>query len=205
MPLEVSSVVLFAGALLVASGSPGPNTAALVARVLSRGTRDVFPFLAAMLIGEAIWLSMAVWGLAAVAHSFHLVFVAIKWAGVGYLSYLAWKMWNAPVGEPEGAIPDRSSGGKLFLAGFSLTLGNPKIMLFYMALLPTIVDLKYLSVTGWIALVIVMLAVLATVYVSWLLAAAKARHLLKTPRAMRLANRCGAGMMAGAATAIAAR
>ena len=99
---------------------------------------------------------------------------------------------------PKVQSRDRSSGGKLFLAGFSLTLGNPKIMLFYMALLPTIVDLKHLSVTGWIALVIVMLAVLATVYVSWLLAAAKARRLLKTPRAMRLANRCGAGMMAGA-------
>ncbi|TMV10364.1 LysE family translocator [Ruegeria sediminis] len=203
--MEISSLLLFAGALLVASGSPGPSTAALVARVLSRGAGDVLPFLAAMLIGEAIWLSMAVWGLAAVAQSFHLVFVAVKWAGVGYLAYLAWKMWTAPVNEPGSAVPARSSGSKLFLAGFSLTLGNPKIMLFYMALLPTIVDLKHLTAAGWAILVAVMLVVLTAVYASWLVAAAKARDLLRTPRAMKMANRFGAGMMAGAATAIATR
>ena len=49
--MELSSLAIFAAALLVAAGSPGPSIAALVARVLTRGVRDVLPFLAAMWIG----------------------------------------------------------------------------------------------------------------------------------------------------------
>ena len=65
--MQVASFVLFAGVLAIAAGSPGPSIAALVARVLARGWREVLPFLAAMWIGEAVWLAVAVGGLAAVA------------------------------------------------------------------------------------------------------------------------------------------
>jgi threonine/homoserine/homoserine lactone efflux protein len=75
----------------VGAGTPGPSVVALVARVISRGTRDVLPFLAAMWLGEAIWLTRAVAGLAAIAETFHYAFVAIKWLGVCYLLSLAWK------------------------------------------------------------------------------------------------------------------
>ena len=60
-----------------------------------------------MWIGEAIWLSLAVFGLALVAQTFHLAFVALKWLGVAYLVYLAWKMWTAPVEAREGEMPAR--------------------------------------------------------------------------------------------------
>ena len=76
--MELSSLLIFAGALLVAAGSPGPSIAALVARVIARGFRDVLPFLLAMWIGEAIWLSLAVFGLAYIAQTFHMAFVAVK-------------------------------------------------------------------------------------------------------------------------------
>ncbi len=62
--MHLASLLIFAAALFVAAGSPGPSVAALVARVISKGFRDVFPFLAAMWIGEGIWLSCAVFGLA---------------------------------------------------------------------------------------------------------------------------------------------
>src|SRR3546814_997509 len=90
--VDLSALLLFAGALLIAAGSPGPSIAALVARVVTAGWRGVLPFIAAMWIGEAIWLSLAVWGLAAVAESLHLLFTVIKYAGVAYLLYLAWRM-----------------------------------------------------------------------------------------------------------------
>ncbi len=54
--MELASLLGFAGALLYGRRLPGPSIAALVARVISQGFRDVFPFLAAMWIGEAIWL-----------------------------------------------------------------------------------------------------------------------------------------------------
>ncbi len=203
--MELTSLLLFAGALLVAAGSPGPSIAALVARVLTSGWRDVLPFLAAMWIGEAIWLSLAVWGLAAIAESLHLLFLVIKYLGVAYLLYLAWRMWFAPVELREDALPQTRSAGKLFAAGMAVTIGNPKIMVFYLALLPAIIDLKAVTPVGWLELTATMLVVLAAIDLTWAGVAAQARRVLRSPRAVRAANRASATVMAGAAAAIASR
>lgn len=203
--MTIASLLIFAGALLVAAGSPGPSIAALVARVISGGLAGVLPFLAAMWIGEAIWLSMAVFGLAFVAQTFHLAFVVVKWAGVAYLGWLAWRMWTAPVAVRAGDMPREESPVRLFLAGMAVTLGNPKIMMFYLALLPTIIDLGSVTLLGWAELTLTMALVLVAIDLAWVLAAAQARRLLRSERAMRVANRISAGTMAGAAAAIATR
>ena len=107
--MDASSLVVFAGALLVSAGSPGPSIAALVSRVLTRGFRDVLPFLAAMWLGEVLWLTLAVAGLAAIAETLHLLFAAIKWAGIAYLLYLAWTMWTASAAvDPAAPVATRS-------------------------------------------------------------------------------------------------
>ncbi|MBB5044124.1 LysE family translocator [Shinella fusca] len=203
--MSLTTLVIFAGALMMAAGSPGPSIAALVARVLSRGARDVLPFLAAMWIGEGIWLTCAVLGLAAIAETFYAAFVAIKWLGVLYLLYLAWKMWFAPVDTGEAALPEARSGAKLFFAGMTVTLGNPKIMMFYVALLPAIIDLGAVTLTGWAELVVTMFVVLVAIDLAWVFLASRARRFLRSPRAVRIANRVSAGTMAGAAAAIATR
>jgi threonine/homoserine/homoserine lactone efflux protein len=203
--LELSSLLIFAGALMVAAGSPGPNIAALVARVLTGGWRSVLPFLVALWIGEAIWLSLAVWGLAAIAESLQLVFTALKYLGALYLLYLAWRMWSAPVEVQSDALPREKSSGKLFVAGLAIALGNPKIMVFYLALLPAIIDLTAMTVLGWVELTATMLVVLTIVDCAWTGLAAQARRALRSPRAMRIANRAGASAMAAAAAAIASR
>jgi threonine/homoserine/homoserine lactone efflux protein len=203
--VTLTSILVFAAALFVAAGSPGPSIAALVSRVLSKGYRDVLPFVAAMWVGEAVWLSFAVAGLSAIAESFHVVFVAIKWAGVAYLLYLAWKMWFAEPGGADGELPESRSALKMFFAGLTVTLGNPKIMMFYVALLPSIIDLNGVTLTGWLELIAAMLIVLAAVDIVWMTLAAKARQFLKSPGAVRMANRISASTMAGAAAAIAAR
>jgi threonine/homoserine/homoserine lactone efflux protein len=204
--MDLFSLAIFAAALVVAAGSPGPSIAALVARVIARGVRDVLPFLAAMWVGEAIWLTFAVLGLAVIAQTFQLAFTAIKWAGVAYLAWLAWKMWTAPAADRTADTPPPAgSGWRMFLAGMAVTLGNPKIMLFYMALLPTIIDLGRVDLLGWAELTATMFAVLVAVDLGWAFAAGAARRLLRSARAVRLANRTSAAMMAGAAAAIAAR
>jgi len=204
--METGPLIIFIGALVINAGSPGPSVAAMVARVISQGWRDVIPFMAAMWIGEVIWLSVAVLGLAALAEQFYWTFLTIKYLGVAYLLFLAWKMWRAPVdiGPNEKNAP-KGSGVEMFFAGFAVTMGNPKIMIFYMALLPSIFELKAVSVGGWLELVLITLVVLFcidTVYVSL---AMRARMLLKSPRALRLSNRLSAGVMGAAATAIASR
>lgn len=203
--MDLSALLIFAGALALAAGSPGPSVAALVARVISRGHRGVIPFIAAMWIGEAVWLALAVFGLSVIAQTFHWAFLIIKYLGLAYLAYLAFKMWTAPVTVQEGELPKADSSFRLFLTGLAITLGNPKIMIFYMALLPTIVDLAHVSLIGWGELTVTMFLVLAAIDLSYVLLAARARQFIRSAKAMRLANRCSALAMGGAAVAMATR
>ncbi|SDR60164.1 Threonine/homoserine/homoserine lactone efflux protein [Rhizobiales bacterium GAS191] len=204
--MGVSALVAFALALIVTAGSPGPSVAALIARVLTNGFRDVLPFLAAMWIGEALWLTLAVAGMAVVAQAFGAIFIALKVLGAAYLLFLAWKMWFAPVEVADGkVIPSGQRPWRMFAAGLLVTLGNPKIMVFYLALLPAILDLSEIGFLAWVELMVTMFAVLAAVDLSWSLLAMRAKRLLTHRRAVRIANRTSATMMAGAAVAIATR
>jgi threonine/homoserine/homoserine lactone efflux protein len=203
--MELSALLLFAAALFVNAGSPGPSIAALVARVISRGLGSVLPFLAAMWIGEALWLVAALLGLGVLAEMFHSAFLVTKYAGVAYLIWLAVKMWRAPVTMEEGTLPEEGDGLRMFLTGMALTIGNPKIMVFYIALLPSLIDLQNVTLLGGVELVATALVVMMTVDLAWAMAASWARGWLKSPRAMRLANRASATAMTGAAVAIATR
>jgi threonine/homoserine/homoserine lactone efflux protein len=202
--MTVANLLVFALALIVAAGSPGPSIAALVARVLSNGFRNVLPFLAAMWLGEALWLGCAVAGLAVLARNLGMLFIALKFLGVAYLLFLAAKMWFAPTQVADGELPKDQSPWRMFATGLAVTLGNPKIMVFYLALLPTIVDLSHVGTTAWIELTAIMFIVLMSVDFAWALLAVRARRLLRSRKAVKLANRTSAAMMAGAAAAIAA-
>ncbi len=203
--MTLTALLVFAGALFIAAGTPGPSVAALVARVISKGARDVLPFLFGMWAGDAIWLTCAIAGLSAIAETFYHAFVVIKWLGILYLLYLAWKMWFARPDVEEEELPQVRSRSRMFLTGLAIALGNPKIMIFYIALLPSIIDIRAVSFGGWAELVVTLIVVLAIVDFSWMFLAAKARGFLKSPRAVRIANRASAATMAGAAMAIATR
>ena len=203
--MSLSALLVFALALIIAAGTPGPSIAALVARVLTNGFRDVLPFLAAMWLGEALWLTCAVAGLAVIARSFGMVFIVLKFVGVAYLLFLAWKMWRAPADVQGSDLPSGQSSWRMFIAGLLVTLGNPKIMMFYLALLPTIIDLSRIGTVAWFELTLTMLIVLMAVDFGWALLATRARKLLNTRRAVKFTNRASATVMAGVAAAIATR
>jgi threonine/homoserine/homoserine lactone efflux protein len=203
--MDLSALLIFAGALALAAGSPGPSIAALVARVIARGYQGVVPFVAAMWIGEAVWLGLAVFGLAVIAQTFHWAFLIIKYLGLAYLAYLAYKMWTAPDTVKEGELPKADSSLRLFLTGLAITLGNPKIMIFYMALLPTIIDLAHVSLVGWSELTLTMFLVLAVIDLGYVLLAGRARKFIRSAKAMRAANRCSALAMGSAAVVMATR
>jgi threonine/homoserine/homoserine lactone efflux protein len=93
----------------------------------------------------------------------------------------------------------------MFLAGLAVTLGNPKIMMFYLALLPSIVDLARVGVTAWAELVATALLVVIAVDFFYLGLADRLRRFVVDPARRRAANRIGAVAMGGAAAAIAAR
>ena len=204
--MDLAALVLFAGTLLVAAASPGPGIAALVAQVVGKGPNSAGAFAAGLILGDLVWLAVAILGLAVVAQTFHEIFLIIKYAGAVYLVYLAWRMWTAPV-EPRdtAAAPRREGYVRLFFAGLAVTLGNPKVVAFYLALLPTLIDLPRVGLFGYVELASISIVILTAVFGAYVAAAARARALFRSPRAMRVFNRAGGTLMAGAAVAVATK
>jgi threonine/homoserine/homoserine lactone efflux protein len=203
--LSFSSLLLFAGVYLAAVATPGPGIAALVARVLGRGLGGIAPFIAGFLVGDLVWFAVAATGLAVFAHEFAGLFAAIRFAGVAYLLYLAWTMWRAPAGAAEVGPARSDRRSRSFLGALSLTLGNPKVIVFFLSIMPLVVDLDALNFTTALTIAATMTVVLASVLLAYALAANRARRLLGSSRAMKRISRCAAGVMAGAALAIATR
>jgi threonine/homoserine/homoserine lactone efflux protein len=204
--MDLTALIVFASALVVAVASPGPGIIALVARVIGRGLPGTPAFAAGFVIGDLIWLAVAILGLAVVAQTFHEIFLLIKYAGAAYLAYLAYRMWTAPAQKIDFvADARRESRGRLFLGGLAITLGNPKVVGFYVALLPSLIDITRVGLIGYVELAGICVVVLTGVLSAYALAAARARNLFASPRAMRLLNRTGGTMLAGAAVAVAAK
>ena len=102
-------------------------------------------------------------------------------------------------------VPPNTRNRQQFTAGLTLTLGNPKAMAFYLALLPAIVQLEHLSLAGFAEVALLIMIILPSVLMVYAFFAYAARRIFRSPRAARRLNRLSGTAMAGAALAIAAR
>jgi threonine/homoserine/homoserine lactone efflux protein len=202
--VTLTSLLILAAVYFVAVATPGPGVAALIARVLGQGLQGLAPFIAGYFIGDMIWLTLAATGLSVVAKTFAGLFVAIKLAGAVYLLYLAWKMATASVAHAANP-PPASRGWRAFLASLSLTLGNPKVMVFFLSIMPLVVDLRTLTLPQLVELGAICGAVIFSTLALYALAADRARAFLRSTRAMRFVHRAAGGLMAGVAVAVATR
>jgi threonine/homoserine/homoserine lactone efflux protein len=195
-----SGVWVFATAYFVSVASAGPGIAALVSRAVAYGWHGTPSFIFGFVAGDLVWLTVAVTGVSAVAQRASGLMIVLKYAGAGYLLYLAYRMWMArtPV---QGEAPAARSR-RPFMASLALTLGNPKPMMFFLAVLPTTVDLTRLSVVDLLAMIAIIPIVLAVVMIAYVAVAVRARSLFSHGRAFRILNRCGAVVMIGAALAV---
>jgi threonine/homoserine/homoserine lactone efflux protein len=204
----MSAYALLGFALIyaLAVATPGPGIAAVIARALGRGTHGAAAFIAGFLVGDLVWFTLAAFGLAVLAQRAHAVFVVVRIAGAVYLLYLAWRLWRAPPGSfgaGPGAAPERSL--QVFLGSLALTLGNPKTMVFFLAVLPTVVDLAHLRGSGFLAIALVIVLVLPAVLGAYTLFATRARARLSQPRTVRWLQRGTGAVLAGVAVAVAVR
>jgi len=204
--MTLTGFITYAGALAIAAAIPGPGVTALVARALGSGFRAALFMAFGLLLGDLTYLTATVLGLALIAQTFGTLFLIVKWLGVVYLAWLAWTFWTTGI-TPETIQAKKGAGGfwASFLAGLTVTIGNPKTMIFYLALTPTLVDLRTITFADYAILATLTVAVLLVVLVPYLILAARARSLLRAPRALKALNRIAAAFMGGAAVAIASR
>jgi threonine/homoserine/homoserine lactone efflux protein len=204
--LDLLTLFAFTLAYVIAVLVPGPGVAAIVARALGGGFWSAMPMILGILVGDLIYLAFALFGLAAIAFYFGAIFTVVRWAGALYLLFIAWQFWNAKPGSEQLGPRKKEHWTRTFASGFALTMGNPKTIVFYLALLPTVVPLDRpvpaLGVAELTAIVVVVLLAIGSFYAGL---AAWAREMFTSPRALRRLNRTAAVIMASAAAFVVAR
>ena len=203
--MTLAVLFAYAGALFIAAIIPGPGVTAIVARALGSGFRPTFFMGLGLILGDMAYLTAVILGLAFIAQTFTTAFMLIKIAGALYLGYIAWKLWTAGLLPQDIEARRSTSIGASFLSGLLVTLGNPKTMLFYVALVPTLVDLNAVGLRDYGILLAATFVVLLAVLVPYIALASRARLLLKQPKALQRLNRVAASILAGTAAYIATR
>jgi threonine/homoserine/homoserine lactone efflux protein len=204
--MTIYGLLTFCAVYALAVAAPGPGIAAIIARGLAHGMKGVPAFIGGFVVGDLVWFAIAATGLAALARTAATLFVTIKWAGVAYLLYLAYRLWTAPARQVEVESTDRRQHGwSAFLASLMLTLANPKAILFFLALLPTVIDLASMNRVRFLEISAAIIVVQPLVLGTYALLAARARELFTTPAAVRRLNRSSGLAMAGAAVVVATR
>lgn len=191
----MASPIAYAAALGLAAAIPGPGVAALVGQSMGRGLQSALMLLGGIVLGDVVHLTVAIAGFAAIAQSFAGVLLLVKITGGAYLVYFAVRLWTGPTDPSRIAASRGRTGLGTFLTGFSLTMGNPKTIIFYLALLPTVLDLKTIDAAQWALLVAVTVGVLIAVLAPYALLGSRARGLMQSPAALRLTNRVASGII----------
>lgn len=200
--MSLLTLSTFVVAYAIVCAVPGPGVAAVVARALGGGFRGAIPMIFGILAGDLVYLTFAAFGLAAIATYFGAVFTVIRYASAIYLLYVAWKFWSAKPGAEQIGPKIEKHWSRTFLAGLSLTLGNPKTIVFYLALLPTVVPLDRITPAGFAELVAAVIVILLLICSGYALLAAGAREFIRSPVALRRLNRFTGGVLALAAGAV---
>lgn len=195
-------------ALVVALGllglSPGPAWASVVTTSIARGFAAAAAMALGVALADVVFLLFAVFGMVLLAKALGAFFLSVKLAGAGYLIWLGIRFWRRPPALPEDAPGARRPFGP-FLAGFALTLGNPKAIAFYLGFLPAFIDLT--AVDGWdfALMALTTFTVIAAMLCGYAAVAAKSRRLLRGEAVRRRIGRLLGSALIGTGVVVATR
>ena len=203
--MDIFTLSAFAVTYAIVCAVPGPGVAAIVARGLGGGFQSTIPMVLGILVGDLVYLGFAAFGLAAIATYFGAVFTVIRYLSAAYLLFIAYRFWTAKPGSEQIGPKAEEHWTRTLLAGLALTLGNPKTIVFYLALLPTVVPLDKITIFGFFELAGIVVVILLLIGFAYAWLAGRARDFFKSPKALRRLNRFTGGVLAAAAGAVIVR
>jgi threonine/homoserine/homoserine lactone efflux protein len=143
LPVDPSRYAAFLGAMAILAATPGPSNLFAIANGMSRGKRAVLIGVAGMNTATLIWYAAAALGLGALALAFPRAVKALIVLGALYLVWLAYKAVKSGFAT-EGGLSHVAihAGRSADWDSFLVQITNPKILLFFGAVLPPFLDFK---------------------------------------------------------------
>src|ERR1700692_202856 len=132
----------FAAACIALALLPGPIVTLVIANGLRHGTRAALTNIAGVQVGLAIVIGIVAIGLTTLMATLGYWFDWVRLAGAASLVWLGIKLIRAPVEGVGSDAPPPPPRGGFFLQGLLVLLSNPKVLVFFGAVIPPVMDMS---------------------------------------------------------------
>lgn len=194
----------FVGAAIVISVAPGPGAVQSMATGMTEGLRRGWWSVFGLEIGLMLQLVLVAAGVGAIVAASALAFTVVKWLGVAYLAYLAFRQWRTAPRDMRDQLGTSitSSRRALVARGFLVNATNPKGLVFFLAALPQFVVPAAPLLPQYLAIGLTMIVVDIVVMGFYTGLAGRLMNWLHNARQQTILNRVIAAMFAGAAVVL---
>ncbi|MFG0748648.1 LysE family transporter [Acinetobacter ursingii] len=180
--------------------SPGAGAIASMSSGLNYGFRHGYSNAIGLQLALALQILIVAAGVGVLFATTSWAFLVVKWFGVIYLLYLAYKQWTAPTQDIEiKQETTYKSRRSLMLNGFVVNMSNPKAIVFLLAVLPQFLDLNRPQWPQYAIMAFTMITIDLIVMAGYTGLAAKVLRLLRSPKQQKYLNRSFAILFAVAA------
>lgn len=210
--MSLETAITFFFVVFLFGITPGPGSFALISRALLFGGKACVSMALGMATSGVIYLIFACFGLATLAANWESAFTAIRIIGAVYLMYLGWKMWRTPASLPHMDAKTSASSktiwmqaGKSFIQGMAISATNPKVIFFYIAFLPSFMNVEALTLADISLSAAITFSALLAALLIIAAGASQARELLRSEYSLSALNKTAGAMMFGAGSVMVAR
>ncbi|MGE8499942.1 MAG: LysE family transporter [Pseudomonas sp.] len=203
--MALETWLAFFVACWVISLSPGAGAIASMSAGLQYGFVRGYWNALGLQIGLALQIAIVAAGVGAILAASALAFSLIKWFGVAYLVFLAYRQWQALPSDLATESSERPVGRplSLVLRGFLVNFSNPKAIVFMLAVLPQFLNPHAPLLSQYLVMGVTMICVDLIVMAGYTGLAARVLRVLRTPRQQRIMNRTFAALFVGAVALLA--
>jgi threonine/homoserine/homoserine lactone efflux protein len=203
--MTLEATLAFSFAFLLLALVPGAGLAIILSRALGGGFANGLAVTTGLIIGDFIFMGIAIVGLSALANSMGSFFNLLKYAGALYLLWLGLKMILSDTKQIEVSAQTGKNLFKDVIMGLIVTLGNPKPILFYGSFLPTFLDLTRVTLSDYLTMGLIITLISFVVYGVFIALTLKAKTFFVSSKATKRLDQAVGVMFLGSSLYVVTR
>ena len=186
--LSFSNAATILVTMFVLSIIPGPSVFLVIVRSMTSNLSQGLVTIGGIVFANIIFILLVVYGVGALVASMDGLYVIIKFAGSAYLFWLGIKLLRTKVKKAEIEQVTESSWHANFTAGFIVTISAPRAILFYVSLLPNVIDLTKARAPDVLLLMLIATVAVGAAKLPYALLAYRSSLFLQEEKPRRVMN-----------------
>ncbi|WP_025563835.1 LysE family translocator [Psychromonas sp. SP041] len=173
---------------------PGPGIILTINNAIQRESSKTFSGILGVATGMLAVSILSASGVGIILATSSIAFTIVKLIGAVYLIYLGIKMWRAKTSLDSDIMLQDKSNKKCYLEGLSLTISNPKPILFFMSLFPQFISFQGSYINQFILLSLTFCGLVIIIHSGYAFLSSFAKSKLLEPTGRKVLNKVSGGL-----------